>query len=293
MTAAERGVLLLCTQLPDREKPLSMAQFRTLSQRAHALGSGGADPLRELRAEDLRRLGYDGQSAEHIMRLFARVEKLDAYLTTAERLGIHPLTRISPAYPKRLAAQLGMDCPPVLFVRGDTRLLQTRMTGVVGSRALRPENRAFAEAAGRLIAEERFTLVSGGASGADSAAQQACLAAGGSAVIFPATRLCDCKPRDNVCYVSEDGFDLPFSTPRALRRNRLIHAMGEKILVAQTSLKTGGTWAGTFDNLRHGYSPVFIFDDASSGTKALVSLGAEPVTQLDTIAALQSAQLHF
>ena len=78
-----------------------------------------------------------------------------------------------------------------------------------------------------------------------------------------------------------------------MRRNRLIHAMGEKTLVAQTSLETGGTWAGTFDNLRHGYSPVFIFDDASPGTKALVSLGAEPVTQLDTIAALQSAQLHF
>ena len=93
--------------------------------------------------------------------------------------------------------------------------------------------------------------------------------------------------------MSEDGFDLPFSTPRALRRNRLIHAMGEKTLVAQASLETGGTWAGTTDNLRRGYSPVFVFDDGSEAANALSSLGAQPVTWLDTLATLQAAQLQF
>ena len=293
MTAAERGVLLLCAQLSDGEKPLTMAQFRTLSMRAHALGPGSGDPLRELHEKDLHRLGYGEADASRIVHLLAREAALDGYLARAAKLGIVPLTRISPAYPKRLAAQLGMDCPPVLFVRGDETLLHTRMIGVVGSRAMRPENRVFAESAGRKIAEEGFTLVSGGATGADLAAQQACLSAGGSVVIFPATRLCDCKPRDNVCYVSEDGFDLPCSTPRALRRNRLIHAMGEKTLVAQAGLETGGTWAGTTDNLRRGYSPVFVFDDGSEAANALSSLGAQPVTRLDTLATLQAAQLQF
>ena len=293
MTAAERGVLLLCAQLPDGEKPLTMAQFRTLSMRAHALGPGSGDPLRELHEKDLHRLGYGEADASRIVHLLAREAALDGYLARAAKLGIVPLTRISPAYPKRLAAQLGMDCPPVLFVRGDLRLLQARMIGVVGSRALRPENRAFAEAAGRLIAGEHFTLVSGGAPGADSAAQQACLSENGSAVIFPATQLCSCQAQDNLCHVSEDGFDLPFSTPRALRRNRLIHAMGEKTLVAQAGLETGGTWAGTTDNLRRSYSPVFVFDDGSDAANALSALGAQPVTQLDTLAALQAAQLQF
>lgn len=293
MTAAERGVLLLCAQLSDGQKPLTMAQFRTLSKRAHTLGPGVADPLREICEKDLHRLGYSVQDAEHIVRLLSREAELNAYLSAAEHLGIHPLTRISPAYPKRLAAQLGMDCPPVLFVRGDEALLQTRMIGVVGSRALRPENRAFAESAGRLIAGEHFTLVSGGAVGADSAAQQACLLSGGSAVIFPATRLRDCRPQDNICYVSEDGFDLPFSTPRAMRRNRFIHAMGEKTLVAQTSLETGGTWAGSLDNLRHGYSPVFVFDDGSKAAHALSDLGAMLTSELCTLDELQAAQLSF
>ena len=167
------------------------------------------------------------------------------------------------------------------------------MIGVVGSRALRPENRAFAEAAGRLIAGEHFTLVSGGAPGADSAAQQACLSENGSAVIFPATQLCSCQAQDNLCYVSEDGFALPFSVPRAMRRNRLIHAMGEKTLVAQTSLETGGTWAGSLDNLRHSYSPVFVFDDGSDAAKALSALGAILTGELHTLDELQPAQLSF
>ena len=108
MTAAERGVLLLCAQLSDGEKPLTMAQFRTLSKRAHALGMGEADPLRELCEKDLLRLGYSVPDAEHIVRLLSREAELSAYLAAAERLGIFPLTRISLAYPKRLAAQLGI-----------------------------------------------------------------------------------------------------------------------------------------------------------------------------------------
>ncbi len=292
MTAAERGVLLLCAQLGDEEKPLTMAQFRTLSQRAHAHGASG-DPMRELRESDLLCLGYDEEAAAQIIRLLSREALLDRYLASAARRGIASLTRISPGYPTRLAEQLGLSCPPVLFVRGDLRLLHTRMIGVVGSRALRPANQAFAEAAGRLIADEGFTLVSGGAAGADSAAQAACLAAGGSAVIFPAGGLFDCPLQENVCCVCADGFALPFSVPRAMGRNRYIHAMAEKVLVAQTGLKTGGTWAGSADNLRHGYSPVFVYDDGSESAKALASMGAEPVTALRALCALQPSQLQF
>lgn len=293
MTQAERGVLLLCAALPDGEKPLTPAQFRTLSQHAHALGSDGADPLRDLTARDLLRLGYDEHAASHLLRLLSRDAQLDAYLAGAAQRGIAVLTRLSPGYPARLRAQLGMDCPPVLFLRGDASLLQASLVGVVGSRALRPENRAFAEAAGRYIAREGFTLVSGGAAGADTAAQEACLACGGSAVIFPAGPLPDGPLPPRVCYVTEDGFDLPFSVPRAMRRNRLIHASAQKVLVAQTALETGGTWAGSADNLRHGYSPVFVYDDASPGARALMNLGAGPVQTFRSVSALEPSQLHF
>ena len=55
-------------------------------------------------------------------------------------------------------------------------------------------------------------------------------------------------------YCSAGGYELPFSTPRALARNCLIHAMGEKTLVAQCAEGTGGTWSGSQWNLRRGMS---------------------------------------
>lgn len=45
-------------------------------------------------------------------------------------------------------------------------------------------------------------------------------------------------------------------------------------MVAQTSPGFGGTWNGTEENLRRGWSPVFFFDDGSPGAQALIERGA-------------------
>ena len=94
-------------------------------------------------------------------------------------------------------------------------------------------------------------------------------------------------------FLSEGGWTLPFSATRALSRNRLIHAMGEKTLVAQTGFGSGGTWSGTLDNLRHGWSTVFVHDDGSMGAAALIARGAEPVAALTSLRALEPAQARF
>ena len=181
----------------------------------------------------------------------------------------------------------------VLFAKGDETPLSMRCISVVGSRELTEGGRAFAEAAGRLIARSGYALCSGGAMGADRAAQEACLTAGGSAVVFPAGRLLDCPAQAHVLYLAEQGYDLPFSAQRALSRNHFIHAMGEKTLVAQCRAGAGGTWDGTTENLRHGWSPVFVSDDGSEGAQALIARGAVPVRTLSGLDALQPAQLQF
>ena len=181
----------------------------------------------------------------------------------------------------------------MLFAKGDLALLSARCISVVGSRELTECGRAFAEAAGRLIARSDYTLCSGGAAGADRAAQAACLKNGGSAVIFPAGRLLDCPAPANVLYLADQGYDLPFSAQRALARNHFIHAMGEKTLVAQCRAGTGGTWDGTTENLRHGWSPVFVNSDGSEGAQALIARGAAPVRTLSSLDDLQPVQLQF
>lgn len=272
---------------------LSLAQARELSRRARAAGIGEEDPLRDVTVKDVRRLGYSEYEAGHIVSLLGRERQLDGYLLAAEKADVAVITRLDARFPQRLREQLGARCPAALFCRGDLRLLQRPCISVVGSRHLAQPGAQFAAQAGRLAAREGFTLCSGDAMGADRTAQEACLRGGGSVLIFPATELVYCPARENVLYAAEGGFELGFSAQRALGRNRFIHAMGEKTLVAQTGFGKGGTWNGSLDNLQHEYSPLFVFDDGSEGVRALCARGATPVQALTSLQALTPAQLSF
>ena len=272
---------------------LSLAQARELSRRARAAGIGEEDPLRDVTVKDVRRLGYSEYEAGHIVLLLGRERQLDGYLLAAEKAGVTVITRLDTRFPRRLRDQLGARCPAALFCRGDLELLQSVCVSVVGSRHLASPGAQFAAQAGRLAAREGFTLCSGDAMGADRTAQEACLRGGGSVLIFPATELVYCPARENVLYAAEGGFELGFSAQRALGRNRFIHAMGEKTLVAQTGFGKGGTWSGSLDNLQHEYSPLFVFDDGSEGARALCARGATPVQALTSLQALTPAQLSF
>lgn len=294
MRQTERGLLLLCCPLGDpMAGALSLAQARELSRRARAAGIGEEDPFRDVTVKDVRRLGYSEYEAGHIVLLLGRERQLDGYLLAAEKADVAVITRLDARFPQRLREQLGARCPAALFCRGDLRLLQRPCISVVGSRHLASPGAQFAAQAGRLAAREGFTLCSGDAMGADRTAQEACLSNGGSVLIFPATELVYCPVRENVLYAAEGGFELGFSAQRALGRNRFIHAMGEKTLVAQTSFGKGGTWNGSLDNLQHEYSPLFVFDDKSEGAQALCARGATPVQALTSLQALTPAQLSF
>lgn len=294
MRQTERGLLLLCCPLGDSMAgALSLAQARELSRRARAAGIGEEDPFRDVTVKDVRRLGYSEYEAGHIVSLLGRERQLDGYLLAAEKADVAVITRLDARFPQRLREQLGARCPAALFCRGDLRLLQRPCISVVGSRHLASPGAQFAAQAGRLAAREGFTLCSGDAMGADRTAQEACLRGGGSVLIFPATELVYCPVRESVLYAAEGGFELGFSAQRALGRNRFIHAMGEKTLVAQTGFGKGGTWNGSLDNLQHEYSPLFVFDDGSEGARALCARGATPVQALTSLQALTPAQLSF
>lgn len=276
MTAAERGFLLLCAELGDGRKPLTPAQFRTLRAGVLARIEKPQEADRALTADDLRALGCEASFAENVLELLGRERELDRYLSVAEELGIRPLTRVSWAYPARLRC-LGDAAPAVLFCRGDVSLLDRPAVALVGSRELTPAGERFARQVGALAAAEGYVLVSGNARGADRAGQEACLDAGGSVVSVLPDGLQDHTPSsERICYLCEGGWHLPMAGYRALERNRLIHALGEKTLVAQSRLH-GGTWSGSEENLRRGWSPLFVHDDGSPGCAALIALGANPV----------------
>ncbi len=288
MTARERGFLLLTSSMgdPDR-KPLTVAQFRTLAVRVAQTDRPLED--RDICVEDLVRLGYDRKTARRITDLLDGKRALDKYIHRGKQCGCVPLSRAGEAYPPAVRQRLGLDAPGCLWAKGDLSLLSTRMIALVGSRELNIQNRAFAEAAGSAAARQGFTLVSGNAKGADRTAQEACLNAGGRVICVVADELYKHPLRENVLYLSEDSYDLPFSGQRALSRNRVIHALGYITLVAQCGIGTGGTWDGTVRNLHNSWSPVFFFDDGSAAGIELQQRGAALIRteQLSDIAALQ------
>lgn len=274
MNSKEKGFLLLTGQLgvPER-KILTPAQLRSLSDRVLSMVRPSDD--RDLDLTDLLALGYREEIARRILGLLDEEDLLEHYLERGKKLGCVPLTRVSPGYPRILKAGLGTDAPGCLWAKGDMTLLEGPKVALVGSRDILPQNREFAEEVGRQAAHQGFVLVSGNARGADRAAQEACLRAGGRVISVVADRLAKQPAREGMLYLSQDGFDEEFSSQRALSRNRVIHALGLCVFVAQCGCQTGGTWDGTVKNLRFRWSPVRCFDDGSPSMKLLEQMGAE------------------
>ena len=294
MTGAERGFLLLTSHLGNPMRhPLTMAQFRVLTERMQAASRNPEE--RDLNPEDLKNLGYGTEMAERIVRLLLEEELLDHYLQKAKKLDCIPITRVSEDYPLVVRKRLGLDSPGCLWTRGEVELLKEPTISLVGSRELREENWRFAAEVGRQAALQGYVLVSGNARGADRTAQDSCLDNGGKVISVVADELWKQPKRENVLYLSEDGYEEAFSAQRALSRNRVIHALGLKTFVAQASLKTGGTWDGTVKNLRFGWSPVFCYDDGSAGMQMLFQMGATPVytDELNSIYELSQNQTNL
>ena len=277
MNAREAGFLLLSSTLGDPERrPLTTAQLRTLGMRVSAMERPKEN--RELLPEDLMALGYGPDMAEHIWKLLEDSQPLQYYMTKAKQADCVPVTRVSPEYPDHMRNRLGLDSPGVLWAKGDLSVLQMPMIALVGSREIDAPNREFAAKVGEEAARQGFVLVSGNARGADRIAQRACLDAGGRVISVVADELMKQERREGVLYLSEEGFDCPFTSIRALSRNRVIHALGEKTLVAQSDLGRGGTWSGTVRNLKENWSPVFCFRDGSEASLQLEQLGAVLIT---------------
>lgn len=280
MTAGELGFVLLTSHLgcPDRDV-LSVPQMRSV---AELMASARVeDPDKELEVSDLIGLGFDFLLAENIVELLETPEKAEAYITRGARSDCTALTWTSPAYPEVLRKKLGADAPGVLWAKGDISLLTTSCIALVGSRDLGAKGADFAVHTGIQAAKQGYTLISGNARGADRYAQDAALENGGRVISIVADSLTDKPLRKNLLYLSQEDFDARFSPYRALGRNRVIHALAEAVFVAQCGLYKGGTWSGTYQNLRRGWTKVYVNQDSSAAAQALKALGAELVCKDD------------
>ena len=143
----------------------------------------------------------------------------------------------------------GITPPPVLFLRGNTALLQRPAVAVVGSRHATPQALRIARDFGEAISEQEIAVVSGMAAGIDAAAHQGALAGAGGTIAVWGTGIDRIYPpaNKNLAYqIAERGLivsEFPLDT-RPLagnfpRRNRLIAALAQAVLVVEAAPESG------------------------------------------------------
>ena len=143
----------------------------------------------------------------------------------------------------------GITAPPVLFLRGNAELLHTLSAAIVGSRHATPQAMRIAKDFGRALSEKGIPVVSGMASGIDTAAHQGALQADGGTIAVWGTGIDRIYPpsNKNLAYeIAERGLivsEFPLDTrPFAgnfPRRNRLIAALSQLTLVVEAALESG------------------------------------------------------
>lgn len=205
-------------------------------------------------------------------------------LESLEKKGIKCVTIYSDGYPETLK---NISAPPVvLYCKGDVSLLKTNCFSIVGSR--RTSQKSLADCkkmAGEI--SSRFTVVSGFADGADSAALEGALAAGGKVIsvfangldyIYPAINrpLADKVEKCGLIiteYPPEVG-PKPYHFPV---RNRIIAGLSKGTLVVSADKNSGALITADYaaDYGRDVFAfPYSIGAFSGAGCNALIKKGA-------------------
>lgn len=231
-------------------------------------------------------------------------ERIDSQVLDLLNRGIDVLFWGGDGYPQQLKAAPG--APPILFVRGNQRLLEQPGVGMCGSRNVSPLGVQAAAACGFEVASHGMVVMSGYARGVDMETHLAALTHDGTTVIVLAEginhfRIKKAFPlelftRERVAVVSQFPPSQPWSAGAAMTRNAVIVGLGRALVVIEAGEK-GGTLAAGQHALR-ARRPVFVLDfgdGTPAGNRMLLEQGAIAVTRREDLGArltrlAQSAQ---
>jgi len=266
----ETRLCLICLMCVEGVGAVSI---RRLVQAAEELGRSLRHVI-GLPAEELADgFGLDSAVAGAIAAIGAPVAMGKAALQRLQSIGARPLFDGDPEYPHRLTQFLGLSAPPVVFVRGEPGIVQSRTVAVVGSRQPTNQARDAAASFASAVARAHRTVVSGGAAGIDTVAHQAALRGGATAVV-PAIGVARFRWRGietdrlregHWCVIGQFRPDGPWCSRYALIRNHTIVALSDAVVACEPR-DTGGTWRSSLAALHLG-KPLFLVSCADTGAK--------------------------
>jgi predicted Rossmann fold nucleotide-binding protein DprA/Smf involved in DNA uptake len=202
-----------------------------------------------------------------------------------ERAGARLAWRDGEDYPKKLTLGLGEKAPAWVWLAGPEERLAGATCAMIGSRQTPPRLLAAARRLGRALAEAGMAVVSGMAEGADTASHEGARAGAAGTVIVPARGLLTAGLPINLqenagteagkaTWVGLDRPDDGFSAGLAIRRNDVIAALGDAMVLVASGLK-GGSSYGVRWALGHGV-PLYCFECAAAtppANRALIHAG--------------------
>ncbi|MDG4552372.1 MAG: DNA-processing protein DprA [Candidatus Contendobacter sp.] len=288
-----QAVLLLTAHLskptPNEPRPLSPAEWGRF---ARWLKEREISPERVLRDEPARLLaGWMDRTVtlERIHALLNRAGALGLAVEKWQRAGLWILIRADADYPSRLKKHLQADSPPVLFGCGNPRLLDRGGIAVVGSRHASPEDLAFTTRLGAEAALQGLSVISGGARGVDETAMLGALGREGTAVgvladgllrAATSTRFRPSLLNGNLALISPFNPEAGFEVGNAMARNKYIYCLADAAIVIAANREQGGTWHGAVENLKHGWTPLWVKShlEPTSGNAELARRGGRLLT---------------
>jgi predicted Rossmann fold nucleotide-binding protein DprA/Smf involved in DNA uptake len=275
-----------------KSEPLAPSEWSKVAQWLHERGLRPADLLDTAQAMFQTAEGLDPRLAQRLVDLPERAALVALELEQYESRGIWSLVRFDDAYPQRWRERLKSLAPPVIFGAGPKSLLQeTPALAIVGSRDIGEELAETALAIGVRAAGNGYMVVSGGARGSDRWGMYGALQHGRDAVgVLHGDLAKDANKKDTRQYIEDGHLCLVahvhpatgFVIGNAMARNRYIHALADAAVVISTAKGSGGTWAGSIDNLKKGWSPLLVWNGpgAPEANDALIKEGGYP---FDTI----------
>ena len=225
--------------------------------------------------------------ADRFLRLLDRSASLSFEISKYESMGITVLTRADAAYPKKLKEKLGNASPPLFYAAGDPTIAAQSAIGFVGSRSIGESDILFTQSAVRNVLNNGHIIVSGGAKGCDSIAEETALDSGGAAIAYLSdsmmrklrnAKTLQAVQQGKLLLLSVVKPDAGFNTGVAMMRNRYIYAQSEATVVVKSDYNKGGTWSGATENLKNHWALTLCRNHLSyPGNKALIEKGAIPV----------------
>lgn len=230
--------------------------------------------------------GFSEPIAKRVVEGLENSEILKKELELIDKHAVRILTLIDEEYPSHLKEIYAP--PPVLYVKGNVSALKKDSLAVIGSRKANLYGKKIIASLVPDFVQHNFSIVSGGALGADAMAHEATLQAKGITIVVLGSGLTQLYPKTNLALfkrVVENNGALVSAFPMAMQalpgnfpaRNRIISGLSKGCIVIQAAQKSGAVITASFalDQGRDVFAvPGAIDDPLSIGCHQLIQQGA-------------------